>query len=170
VGGSDFAALTRTSCGRSIEMCQQPEELAKSKTESRTPLTSRPVGSISRSHRDPSLRADLGSMALRARVAAYSAGGGSAASVTSPVRWGPPPRSSQKCGAASPSGGRSAGGGGGRGRPRSQPTARQIPQRGQKRVQLIPVLGRGHPVMLGGGPLPEHQAGVRGRPGSSLRR
>jgi hypothetical protein len=28
VGGSDFAALMRTSCGRSIEMRQQPEELA----------------------------------------------------------------------------------------------------------------------------------------------
>jgi hypothetical protein len=48
---------------------------------------------------------------------------------------------------------------------RSQPTARQIPQRGQKRVKPIPVLGRGHPVMPGGGSLPEHQAGVRGEAG-----
>jgi hypothetical protein len=54
--------------------------------------------------------------------------------------------------------------------PRSQPTACQIPQHGQKRVQPIPVLGRGHPVVLGVGLLPEHQTGVGGRPGSSLRR
>jgi hypothetical protein len=76
VDGSDFAVLTRTSCGRNIKMPQRLGELAKLKTKSRTPLTSRPVGSISRSHRDPSLRADLGSMALRARVAAYSRMGG----------------------------------------------------------------------------------------------
>jgi hypothetical protein len=117
VDGSDFAALTRTSCERSIEMHQQPEELAKSKTESRIPLTSRPVGSISRSHRDQSLRADLGSMALRARVAAYSrrrglysvrdlaSAMGSAASVILKMRSGLSIR------------GRSAGGGGRRGRP-----------------------------------------------------
>jgi hypothetical protein len=54
--------------------------------------------------------------------------------------------------------------------PRGPPAARQIPQRGQKRVQPIPVLGRGHPVAPGVGPLPEHQTGVGGRPGSSLRR
>jgi hypothetical protein len=117
VGGSDFAALMRTSCRRNIKMRQQLEELAKSKTKSRTPLTSRPVGSISRSHRDPSLRADLGSMALRARVAAYSRRRGSAATATSPTRRGLPPRSSRRCGAASPLRGRSTRGGGGRGRP-----------------------------------------------------
>jgi hypothetical protein len=54
--------------------------------------------------------------------------------------------------------------------PRGQPAARQIPQRGQRRVQPIPVLGRGHPMAPGVGPLPEHQTGVGGRPGSSLRR
>jgi hypothetical protein len=70
VGGSDFAVLTLTSCERNIEVRQQPEVSAKSKTEPRTPLTSLPVGSISRSHRDRSLRTDLGSTALRARVAA----------------------------------------------------------------------------------------------------
>jgi hypothetical protein len=46
--------------------------------------------------------------------------------------------------------------------PRSQPTVRQIPQRGQKRVQPIPVLGRGHPMVPGVGLLPEHQTGVGG--------
>jgi hypothetical protein len=51
---------------------------------------------------------------------------------------------------------------------RSQPAARQTPQRGQERVQPRLVLGRGHPVVLGGGPLPEHQASVGGRPGSAL--
>jgi hypothetical protein len=59
---------------------------------------------------------------------------------------------------------------GGENGPRSQPAARQIPQRGQKRVQSIPMLGRGHPMVPGVGLLPEHQAGVGGRPGSSLRR
>jgi hypothetical protein len=53
---------------------------------------------------------------------------------------------------------------------RSQPAARQIPQRGQEQVQPRLVLGRGDPVVPGGGPLPEHQAGVGGRPGSALRR
>jgi hypothetical protein len=46
VGGSDFAALTLTNCRRNIKMRQQLGELAKSKTKSRTPLTSQPVGSI----------------------------------------------------------------------------------------------------------------------------
>jgi hypothetical protein len=53
---------------------------------------------------------------------------------------------------------------------RNQPTARQIPQRGQERVQPRLLLGRRHPVVPGGGPLSEHQAGVGGRPGSLLRR
>jgi hypothetical protein len=53
---------------------------------------------------------------------------------------------------------------------RSQPAARQVPQRSQERVQPRLVLGRGHPVVPGGGPLPEHLAGVGGRPGSALRR
>jgi hypothetical protein len=53
---------------------------------------------------------------------------------------------------------------------RSQPAARQVPQRGQERIQPPLVLGRRHPVLPGGWPLPEHQASVRGRPGSSLRR
>jgi hypothetical protein len=35
---------------------------------------------------------------------------------------------------------------------RSQPAARQIPQRGQERIQPRLVLGRGHPVVPGGGP------------------
>jgi hypothetical protein len=39
---------------------------------------------------------------------------------------------------------------------RGQPAARQISQRGQERVQPLLVLGRGHPVVPGGGPLPEH--------------
>jgi hypothetical protein len=54
--------------------------------------------------------------------------------------------------------------------PRGQPAARQIPQCGQERIQPIPVLGRGHSVVPGVGLLPEHQTGVGGRPGSSLRR
>jgi hypothetical protein len=53
---------------------------------------------------------------------------------------------------------------------RSQPTARQIPQRSQERVQSRLVLGRRHLVVPRGGPLPEHQASVGGRPGSLLRR
>jgi hypothetical protein len=53
---------------------------------------------------------------------------------------------------------------------RGQPAARQIPQCGQERIQPPLVLERKHPVVPGGGPLPEHQAGVGGRPGSSLRR
>jgi hypothetical protein len=53
---------------------------------------------------------------------------------------------------------------------RGQPAARQVPQRLQERFQPPPVLGRRHPVVPGVGPLPEHQAGVGGRPGSSLRR
>jgi hypothetical protein len=53
---------------------------------------------------------------------------------------------------------------------RGQPAARQIPQRGEERVQPPLVLERGHPVVPGVGPLPEHQAGVGGRPSSSLRR
>jgi hypothetical protein len=52
---------------------------------------------------------------------------------------------------------------------RSQPAARQIPQCVQERVQPLLVLGRRHPVVPGGGPLPEHQAGVGGA-GSALRR
>jgi hypothetical protein len=72
VGGSDFAALRLTSCERNVEARQQPEVSARSKTEPRIPLTSGPVGSISRSHRDQSLRRDRVSTALRARVAAYS--------------------------------------------------------------------------------------------------
>jgi hypothetical protein len=56
---------------RNIEARQQPEVSAKSKTEPRILLTSGPVGSISRSHRDRSLRRDRVSTALRARVAAY---------------------------------------------------------------------------------------------------
>jgi hypothetical protein len=54
--------------------------------------------------------------------------------------------------------------------PRGQPAAHQVPQRGQKRVQPISMLDRGHPVALGVGPLSEHQTSVGGRPGSSLRR
>jgi hypothetical protein len=73
--------------------------------EPRTSLTSSPVGSISRSHSDRSLRTDLESTTLRARVAAYSRRRGPAASATSPAQWGPPSRSSRRCGAASPSGG-----------------------------------------------------------------
>jgi hypothetical protein len=72
VGGSDFAALGLTSCERNIEARQQPEVSAKSKTEPIILLTSGPVGSISRSHRDRSLRKDRVSTVLRARVAAYS--------------------------------------------------------------------------------------------------
>jgi hypothetical protein len=53
---------------------------------------------------------------------------------------------------------------------RGQPAVRQLLQRGHERVQPCLVLGRRHPVVPGGGPLPEHLAGVRGRPGSALRR
>jgi hypothetical protein len=52
--------------------------------------------------------------------------------------------------------------------PRSQPAVRQLLQSGHKRVQPRLVLGRGHPVVPGGGPLPEHLAGVGGRPDSAL--
>jgi hypothetical protein len=54
--------------------------------------------------------------------------------------------------------------------PRGQPAARQVPQRGQKRVQPPLMLDRRHPVAPGVGLLPEHQTGVGGRPDSSLRR
>jgi hypothetical protein len=53
---------------------------------------------------------------------------------------------------------------------RGQPAARQMPQRGQERFQPRLVLGRRHPMVPNGGTLLEHQAGVGGRPGSSLRR
>jgi hypothetical protein len=53
---------------------------------------------------------------------------------------------------------------------RGQPTRRQAPQRDQERVQPPPMLDRGHPMAPGVGLLPEHQTGVGGRPGSSLRR
>jgi hypothetical protein len=51
VGGSDFAALTLTNYGQNMEMRQQFGKLVKLETKSRTPLTSGPLGSISRSHR-----------------------------------------------------------------------------------------------------------------------
>jgi hypothetical protein len=51
VGGSDFSALTLTNYRQNMKMRQQLEKLVKLETKSRTPLTSGPVGSISRSHR-----------------------------------------------------------------------------------------------------------------------
>jgi hypothetical protein len=48
---------------------------------------------------------------------------------------------------------------------RGQPAARQIPQHGQERVQPPLVLGWRHPMLPGDGPLPEHQASVRGEAG-----
>jgi hypothetical protein len=40
--------------------------------------------------------------------------------------------------------------------PRGQPAASQVPQRREERVQPPLVLERGHPVVPGVGPLPEH--------------
>jgi hypothetical protein len=72
VGVLDFTALRLTICKKNTKARRQPEVSAKSRTESRVLLTSGPVGSISRSHRDRSLRRDRVSTALHARVAAYS--------------------------------------------------------------------------------------------------
>jgi hypothetical protein len=72
VGGLDFAALRLTIYKQNTEARRQPEVSAKSRTEPRVLLTSGPVGSFSRSHKDRSLRGDRVSTALRARVAAYS--------------------------------------------------------------------------------------------------
>jgi hypothetical protein len=53
---------------------------------------------------------------------------------------------------------------------RGQPAVRQVLQRGHERVQPRLVRGRRYPVVPGGGLLPQHLAGVGGRPGSALRR
>jgi hypothetical protein len=53
---------------------------------------------------------------------------------------------------------------------RGQPAVRQVLQRGQERVQLRLVRGRRYPVVPGGDLLPQHLAGVGGRPGSALQR
>jgi hypothetical protein len=54
--------------------------------------------------------------------------------------------------------------------PRGQPAVRQVLQRGQERVQPRLVRRRRYPVIPRGGLLPQHLAGVGGRPGSTLRR
>jgi hypothetical protein len=157
--------------GRSLKTRRQLEKPAKLEMKSRTPLTSWPVGSISSAHRAASSqRPFLRSMARRARVAANASGRDLAAAATSPTRRGPRPRSSRRCGAASPSRGRPAGGGGWRGHTPQSARGPQPLQRGHERVQPRLVRGRGHPVVPGGGPLPEHLAGVGGRPGLALRR
>jgi hypothetical protein len=98
---------------RNLKTRRQPKKPAEKEGKSKNPLTNWPTGSISSTHRDASSqRPGLRSMARRARVAAYDRGKGSCNSRTPPTRWGPRPRSSRRCGAASPSGGRSAGGGG----------------------------------------------------------